>query len=1069
MKLKKILAMVLTIAMALSVCSVNAFAADVNVYVGQTTTSALTDYSLQGLAEGRVINWSSGNPTIATVSSGYVTGVKAGSTTIYASVAATDTAPAINKSWSVQVSINPSATVVALDASGGTISVPYGTPWDTVVSKLNNDITLTATYDLGQGTQTVTADRWTCENQGGYNEFVKGYYTFKPYVYELSNSATVDSVTVQVQTAVITAIDFGVTSMSVPAGTSALVIDYALPTQATVTYQGGATEVWEIGDELMPWSGNYNENSTYGTYYYSTSLAQKMLGNYQANIPMQIALVVSNRISLPSDLTTSMTYSGDYYGDDIELDYIITSMMEDQYYDWNVNIVSVEADGKYYYGDVYNGVYTLDIAYDSNPYKSLMAGNKLTEEIRFTAVDDNGNTYTGKIIVTITSGIRDYTYKMGASEFEFEFGKWIAGKISADMVETLESVEFYIEDNYGGTMYADKDLNEFQEEEAYSYSTSSYNETSELEELYFVPDGTENYYELSYIAYGKYNEKLEGTITIECREFLMIRGTVGTDEYLTFDSDDFVEMIANSSYDDYELISIDSLKVTGGGKLYYDYDEESNRNTAVSNRTDYFVDASKDNCIDYISYVPAANAESGTVTVTFKLYLKDGNKSQSPTGIYQINVIEKADITVQTGIGQQVKVDMDLFEEYLEDNVSTSKANYEMVYITFKNAPAAKNEGYLYADGDKITSPDDEKFYTEDEKDGDYPAYDLVFVGGNTAKTTQAQFTIYGKRNANSTPTKLVEGSIDFIVGTAAANSLSGAIKAAETMSFATSLSAFEAMGNNDNEYITFTSLPVGGKLVYGWGTASQEDVRIGTEYYLSYKAGQKMLSNVTFVPSYSSSKIAKTITIGVQGYNEKDRAVTGTVNITVTYAANSKQFTDVTTNTYADSVDFLLNQGITTGATTYTFNPNGNVKRAEFVTFLWRAAGKPEPSAYVTNKFTDVKNSGEYQYAYKAILWAVEKGITTGTTATTFSPAANVTHEQLIAFLYRYDVNLLGHAGTGSYTVSYAGWSSVPQYAQAPAKWAAYKGILTDSTTYPTTAGTRATVALWLHRMLTL
>ena len=79
------------------------------------------------------------------------------------------------------------------------------------------------------------------------------------------------------------------------------------------------------------------------------------------------------------------------------------------------------------------------------------------------------------------------------------------------------------------------------------------------------------------------------------------------------------------------------------------------------------------------------------------------------------------------------------------------------------------------------------------------------------------------------------------------------------------------------------------------------------------------------------------------------------------------------------------------------------------------------------------------------------------------------MTHEQLIAFLYRYDVNLLGHAGTGSYTVSYAGWSSVPQYAQAPAKWAAYKGILTDSTTYPTTAGTRATVALWLHRMLTL
>ncbi len=1049
MKLKKILAMVLTIAMALSVCSVNAFAADVNVYVGGTQ---------QLYTSSQSVSWASSNTAVATVNAGLVTGVSKGIATITATDTLTSTTVG---TWSVNVSIDTSKPITSVTAQTRSLTVPYGTSPSTVETMLDS-ILLTATYQ-GQGVQTATANNWT--SYPNYDPYYKGVYVFTPLFYNAVSGASIDTITVTVGVAPID-VDFGGATLEVPYGTSEYLIAGALPESATVKIMSGSTvlqtETWEIGDEFTDWK-KYSGN------IYATDLSSSLKGNYSYDsADLQLSVVTKTSFSL-ADLTTSMTYSGDYYSDEIELDYIVSNMLEDQFCDWDVDIVSVDADGNYTYGDVYNGDYALDIDYNSPYYNSLMAGYKLTEEVPFIAQDYNGNRYYGDINITITSGIRDYTYKMGASEFEFEFGKWIAGKISADMVETLESVEFYIEDNYGGTMYADKDLNEFQEEEAYSYSTSSYNETSELEELYFVPDGTENYYELSYIAYGKYNEKLEGTITIECREFLMIRGTVGTDEYLTFDSDDFVEMIANSSYDDYELISIDSLKVTGGGKLYYDYDEESNRNTAVSNRTDYFVDASKDNCIDYISYVPAANAESGTVTVTFKLYLKDGNKSQSPTGIYQINVIEKADITVQTGIGQQVKVDMDLFEEYLKDNVSTSKANYEMVYITFKNAPAAKNEGYLYADGDKITSPDDKKFYTEDKKDGDYPAYDLVFVGGNTAKTTQAQFTIYGKRNANSTPTKLVEGSIDFIVGTAAANSLSGAIKAAETMSFATSLSAFEAMGNNDNEYITFTSLPVGGKLVYGWGTASQEDVRIGTEYYLSYKAGQKMLSNVTFVPSYSSSKIAKTITIGVQGYNEKDRAVTGTVNITVTYAACSKQFTDVTTNTYADSVDFLLNQGITTGATTYTFNPNGNVKRAEFVTFLWRAAGKPEPSAYVTNKFTDVKNSGEYQYAYKAILWAVEKGITTGTTATTFSPAANVTHEQLIAFLYRYDVNLLGHAGTGSYTVSYAGWSSVPQYAQAPAKWAAYKGILTDSTTYPTTAGTRATVALWLHRMLTL
>jgi len=1061
-KLKKILAMVLTIAMALSVCSVSSFAATnyENLVIGETK-------QLSAPAGATGVVWSGGTAGVATVdTSGLLTAVGAGNTVVTVTYTASGATTATTDTYSVTVT---KGNILSVTPATSTIELPYGVSYNTIYAELAK-VKLYA--NNGKTTFEIPNDvRWV---PNAYSGEVNSVTTYTAAVENTTATINVKIVPAMIQ------VDFGVSSaIQVPKGTS--VYELNLPTEATVKFLQGSTVVdtqtWYVGNDgaFAEWYGanNYNGDRK-DSYPFTTGLNASYSGKYYVTNPAALALNVEVTDTFAAgQLSTSMTYTGDYRDDEVDLDYVIATMLEEQYYDWNINIYDVNVENNSYYcryGSVYDGVYSLDIDYNTTPYNQLMAGYKLTEEaIRFTALDDNGNTYSGTIVLTITSGIRDYTYKMGASEFEFEFGKWIAGKISADMVETLEYVEFYIEDNYGGTMYADKDLNEFQEEEAYSYSTSSYNETSELEELYFVPDGTENYYELSYIAYGKYNEKLEGTITIECREFLMIRGTVGTDEYLTFDSDDFVEMIANSSYDDYELISIDSLRVTGGGKLYYDYDEESNRNTAVSNRTDYFVDASEDNCIDYISYVPAANAESGTVTVTFKLYLKDGNKSQSPTGIYQINVIEKADITVQTGIGQQVKVDMDLFEEYLEDNVSTSKANYEMVYITFKNAPAAKNEGYLYADGDKITSPDDEKFYTEDEKDGDYPAYDLVFVGGNTAKTTQAQFTIYGKRNANSTPTKLVEGSIDFIVGTAAANSLSGAIKAAETMSFATSLSAFEAMGNNDNEYITFTSLPVGGKLVYGWGTASQEDVRIGTEYYLSYKAGQKMLSNVTFVPSYSSSKIAKTITIGVQGYNEKDRAVTGTVNITVTYAAYSKQFTDVTTNTYADSVDFLLNQGITTGATTYTFNPNGNVKRAEFVTFLWRAAGKPEPSAYVTNKFTDVKNSGEYQYAYKAILWAVEKGITTGTTATTFSPAANVTHEQLIAFLYRYDVNLLGHAGTGSYTVSYAGWSSVPQYAQAPAKWAAYKGILTDSTTYPTTAGTRATVALWLHRMLTL
>ena len=428
-------------------------------------------------------------------------------------------------------------------------------------------------------------------------------------------------------------------------------------------------------------------------------------------------------------------------------------------------------------------------------------------------------------------------------------------------------------------------------------------------------------------------------------------------------------------------------------------------------------------------------------------------------------MIEKADLTIEAGVKESVSFDLDMFEEFYQENISKTYKNYDIVAVSFSGVPNSKEKGYLRNDGKSIKSPNDKKFYIDDDDEGDYAFEDLTFEGGSKASTTRAEFTVYAKKDGKGTA-KTVTGTIDFIVGST--HSLSGSIKASETMKFAASLSAFEDLGGNDNVYVTFTGLPTGGKLVYNWGTGSQEDVKVGTEYYLSYKAGKKLLSNVTFVPSYSSSKQARTISIPVKAYNSKEKAVTGTINITVNYAAYSSKFTDITTSTYADSVDFLYNQGITTGMTATTFGPNSNVTRAQFVTFLYRAAGQPAVTG-VTNKFTDVKSTGTYAYAYNAILWAVQNNITTGRSATKFDPAANVTHQELLTFLYRYDVNYLGHPGTQGSLSGFSDASSLQSYAVAPAKWASYKGIIDGYTLQPAVAGSRATVALWLHRMLTL
>ncbi|MCD8145509.1 MAG: S-layer homology domain-containing protein [Oscillospiraceae bacterium] len=116
--------------------------------------------------------------------------------------------------------------------------------------------------------------------------------------------------------------------------------------------------------------------------------------------------------------------------------------------------------------------------------------------------------------------------------------------------------------------------------------------------------------------------------------------------------------------------------------------------------------------------------------------------------------------------------------------------------------------------------------------------------------------------------------------------------------------------------------------------------------------------------------------------------------------ALDSNHFTDVNTGHYFyNAVLWAVDSGITSGTTETTFSPFLTAERCQVVTFLWRAAGCPEPTS-TENPFTDV-NEGDYFYT--AVLWAVEQGITTGTSDTTFSPYNKCERCQVVTFLYRY------------------------------------------------------------------
>ena len=126
-----------------------------------------------------------------------------------------------------------------------------------------------------------------------------------------------------------------------------------------------------------------------------------------------------------------------------------------------------------------------------------------------------------------------------------------------------------------------------------------------------------------------------------------------------------------------------------------------------------------------------------------------------------------------------------------------------------------------------------------------------------------------------------------------------------------------------------------------------------------------------------------------------------GKVSVDVSFAAiqTAISFRDVKQGDYFyDAVQWAVEKGITEGTGANTFSPNASCTRAQMVTFLWRAAGSPAPKS-TSNPFRDVRST---DYYYDAVLWAVENGITSGTSSDTFAPNATVTRGQTVTFLYR-------------------------------------------------------------------
>ena len=241
--------------------------------------------------------------------------------------------------------------------------------------------------------------------------------------------------------------------------------------------------------------------------------------------------------------------------------------------------------------------------------------------------------------------------------------------------------------------------------------------------------------------------------------------------------------------------------------------------------------------------------------------------------------------------------------------------------------------------------------------------------------------------------------------------------------------------------------------------TASHKSAAKGTTITLTVDPDKGYVLDTLTVLDGKDKEIKLTEKNGKYTFTMPASKVTVAAMFKAEQSIGKNPFTDVPAGSYyEDAVIWAVDKGITTGTSATTFNPNGICTRAQAVTFLWRAAGSPEPETRAM-PFTDVPAGSYY---YDAVLWAVENGITKGTSDTTFSPNMTCTRAQIVAFLWRSEKSPA--AGTAN---PFADVKSTAYYADA-VLWAVKENITkgtTNTTFSPDADCTRAQIVTFLWR----
>ena len=396
-------------------------------------------------------------------------------------------------------------------------------------------------------------------------------------------------------------------------------------------------------------------------------------------------------------------------------------------------------------------------------------------------------------------------------------------------------------------------------------------------------------------------------------------------------------------------------------------------------------------------------------------------------------------------------------------------------YVTFSLPTTA--QGTLYYGGTAMSTSNSSGAFNRNTKVTNLDSVTFVPNAKSTAKTITLNFTLYATRYSSSSTSR---GTTVSYSGSVVVNLVREDIKytvsqgdsvrfdESDFLSYLRSTKGYSS--NYTIDYVTFDQSAVsavneGSLYTYYNGYNYGGSIKTTDKFYYNATASQNAISDVAFLAS-RYAKTGETVYIPFTIYARYGTTGTGTRQLTGTVAIKIGQtmnFIDVkTTDYFYNSVKWAVGKNITNGTSSTTFSPYKSCTRAEIVTFLWRAAGSPEPTI-TRNPFRDV-NAVTHSSYYKAILWASQKGITSGTSTTAFSPDQVCTRAQIVTFLYRYAGQPSGYYSNPFKDV---GATSEASYYNA-ILWAVGKGITTgtSATTFsPYASCNRAEAVTFLYR----